>query len=443
MTSFDTTLLAPARGQLEAVVYEAVDALHRDANIGPATIQPRFEATSRRSLQELWSAMEFEAVGHRAYHLRQVEVGGRPLASLLVAWWCDYLRRRHVRVVGGMPSRDGAVMMPGWEIPVLACIYPEHTLMYSPHGRSEVRHVCECGAAGTAEALGWMGTCCAPCFDREDGDRVSLCRWRDHQAGITALAVSPDGRLLASADAAGTVLVRDLGSGTITDRRDGQGRVTKLVFPPGETEVYTGQGRADCFAFTPAGDLVTYRNGDRHVVLWGEEDGRRLNIPGPAAVTDLAVSPDGRHLAACTGEASVYLLHLHSGQVVDHLRLGYFAQPAQFSPDGRYLAVPTRAGGIVLYDRGLERMVACLGGWMGSLMGYVFTPDSERVLVLDDACLRPFAVQTQTATCTVAAPDAGDDRFRALAITPDGQWLALGRESGTVALWPMSLLGAG
>jgi WD40 repeat protein len=64
-------------------------------------------------------------------------------------------------------------------------------------------------------------------------------------------------------------------------------------------------------AFSPAGKTVA--SADRHgrIVLWDVAAGDKLRewqLPGQ--VWDIAFAPDGRHLAAANGNGTVYILRL-------------------------------------------------------------------------------------------------------------------------------------
>lgn len=447
MNTFDTLLVAPTREQLDAVLAAAVDALGREMPHGSAYAGgPRFDATAGPNVATLWKEQEADREGHRSYPLGTSEYDYLRVPVLDVVWWRDYLARRHVRVTGRMPSH--ATRGPRWEPPhpPLARIYPEYTSVRFQAGEGQILVHCGCGAAGTPEAVGWMGTGCAPCFDREASDVPPSCHWRDHQSPIVALTVSPDGRRLASAEESGPVLLRDLATGTVVERLDGSGLVAKLAFRPGGSDlrvVRTDQwGVPECFAFAPGGGMFTCRRGNRHIHLDGGSELTRLPVPDGLTLIDLAVSPDGQHLVACAGDKGNYLWHVPSGRLLNQFGYGKRIPPLAFSPDGRYLGMPNNAG-VYLYDFESDRSSSA-GTDRGAFQGYVFGPDSTWMVAAHEQSLNFCDLdRTVTVRRTVVPANGRDDPLRALALTPDGQWLVIGRQSGAVALWPVGLLTEG
>src|SRR5262249_33213092 len=102
-----------------------------------------------------------------------------------------------------------------------------------------------------------------------------------------------------------------------------------------------------------------------------------LVLPGPAEVTSLAFSPDGRTLAAGDVDGTVTLREAATGTA----RRTLMAHPdtiwsLAYSPDGRVLATGSRDATLRLWDPVNGREVGCLGhgGWVQCV---TFAPDSR------------------------------------------------------------------
>ena len=116
---------------------------------------------------------------------------------------------------------------------------------------------------------------------------------RGHADQVVDIEYSPDGSLMATASRDGSAAIWDV---------DGYGQVRRLVGHTSELTAVT---------FDHDGTRLVTASLDGSVRIWDVETGRNtLTLPSDSPVWDVAVSPDGRYLAAVdpTGAAIVYLL---------------------------------------------------------------------------------------------------------------------------------------
>jgi WD40 repeat protein len=208
-----------------------------------------------------------------------------------------------------------------------------------------------------------------------------LLRELPPQAGYAAIALSPDGKVLASGGSAKVIRLCDIASGKEVGRLDGaRRRVTLLAFTADgkvlasaeedgivrlwdvaatrQVQALTGHGQPlMALAFSADGKTLASAGRDETLRLWDVATGRQVRqLTGEGAnFWSVAFSPDGRLLAAGTApEGAVFLWKAAGGELVRRLRTpGQAAAALAFSPDGKLLA--TGAAG-----RGAPNCPVCL-----------------------------------------------------------------------------------
>ncbi len=159
---------------------------------------------------------------------------------------------------------------------------------------------------------------------------------------------------------------------------------------------------------------------------------------GPAG---LAISPDGKYLAAITYDGALGLIwEFATGELVAELelaagvarRLLATGQPLRFSPDQRTLAVA-----------GAELAVFDVPTWElrhqletdSEVCGLAFHPEGRRLATVDNAAEVLLWDLATGAAQSLPCPDAG--LLRALEFAPDGAALVAGGDEGRLVLWDL------
>jgi eukaryotic-like serine/threonine-protein kinase len=337
-------------------------------------------------------------------------------------------------------------------------------------------------AVGTSNAGGEAG------INLWDVASRKLLRRLKNQAGVSSLAFSPEGQLLAALFRSGSVQVMELASGQVLDRHS-IGVVRRacagvVVFSPDGRQLAIGGDRGQielldwrsqtvaplktvtpegvyALAFSPSGHTLAagfgYTGG--RIILWdltsAEVRGQWTNHT--TDLRGLAFTPDGRKLVWADRDRTIGVWDLASGAEPRYLRTGRRGLMAlALLPDGRTLVSGSAEGDVCLWDlQAPERppahsqLAVSYGAKdQGELppgsfdkpdpravrrLGVAFTPNSRRFVTTDpEGALGIYdALSMQLLE---PLPAFGSNNW-GVAFSPDGRWLAAGSAAGNVVVW--------
>lgn len=183
-------------------------------------------------------------------------------------------------------------------------------------------------------------------------------------------------------------------------------------------------------AITPNNQTAISSYADGKIRLWDLDSGELKNtLSGETGSTiwDLAVTPDGQTLVSAGNDIRIW--DLRSGQLTK--TLSEYALPMAISPDGKYLAVSDRDGtNVSLLDISTGQRDRVLP--VEDVNQIVFSPNSQ-MLVTGAAEVKIWNLWSQREEPVVLT----DTFARCLAISPDGQTLAMASGFQGVFLWDL------
>jgi WD40 repeat protein len=312
-------------------------------------------------------------------------------------------------------SPDGRmVATPGHDKVVKLWSVPEGRELAALQGHEGAVRVVQFSADGKVLATGgtdrtrWWDVASRGSID--PGDALSQ--------SVLAIALSPNGRLLAVAHDDRTVRLLDAEHGQTLRRIEGFDDVVASL------------------AFSPDGEQLVTGSFDNSVRIWDVENGTQARrFDGHDNwVYAVAFSPDGKLVASGGYDKTVQLWDAATGKSVKELKAHTAAvRSLAFSPDGAQLASGGTDRTVIVWSLPEGRPQTTIDGHEGAIRAVTFSPDGATL-----------ATAAEDKTVRLWDPDSGVERRRfegheemawCVAYSPRGRTLVSGGLDGVVKVW--------
>jgi len=144
-----------------------------------------------------------------------------------------------------------------------------------------------------------------------------------HQASISAMAVSPDGKTLATASYDKTLRIRELPSGELKQSNEGHASTIRAL------------------CYSPDGTILASAAGDNAIKLWDVAEGVEIaNFPSESESRTLTFSADSETLAAASYDKTIRIWSVRKRELKTKIQTGHrtWVREILFSPDGKMMA---------------------------------------------------------------------------------------------------------
>ena len=240
----------------------------------------------------------------------------------------------------------------------------------------------------------------------------------EYLSTIFSVAISPDGKTIASGSTDQTVGLWDAFSGEYKRNLSGHTDVVCAV------------------VFSPDGNTIASGSFDNTIRLWDAHTGKhKMTLTGHTSIVfSVAFSSDGSTLASGSADNTVRLWNGHTGEfktaLADHTD---GVRSVIFSPDGNTLASGSDDKTVQLWDARTAKHKGTLSGHGDIIKSVVYSPDSTIIAV---GCGNGNIWLWHAHKATDLAILTGhSDNVSSVVFSPDGNTLASGSHDGTVLLW--------
>lgn len=266
-----------------------------------------------------------------------------------------------------------------------------------------------------------------------------------HTDIVTAVAFSPDGKILASASDDLSILLWN----PATMEQLGPPLLGHQLDPEEDGWFFTGQ--ITSLAFSPDGQILASAGRDKTIRLWDLSNGEQIGEPligHTDWVSSVAFSPDGKYLASAGWDAIINLWNPKTGEQLGTSLTGHteLISSVSFSPDGEILASGSFDGSIILWNPNTgEQITSVLSDddWSDPIRDIAFSPDGKSFASvtcagwIDGICMGNAIGFWDSATGESLDKIFSSTVWNIIDIdfSPDGKYIVSGNESGPIQIW--------
>ncbi|MFN6529774.1 serine/threonine-protein kinase [Nostoc sp. ChiSLP03a] len=294
--------------------------------------------------------------------------------------------------------------------------------------------------------------------------KVSLANTlQGHENSVLSVAISPDGKTIASSGDDGTIKLWNLATGKLIASLNGHFQQVNVVVisPDGKLlvsasddntikiwnlatrkQIRTLIGHSDsvhALAISADSETLVSASDDNMIKIWDLATGEQIRtLAGHTFwVRSVAISPNGVILASGSFDKTIKIWNLAKGYPIRTLEgNSQTVTTVAISPNGKTLASASRDRTIKLWNLATGRELRTLAGHSNTVTSVAFSPDGKIVASGSrDRTIKLWNTATGEEILTLAGHT---NSVTSVTFTPDGKTLVSGSEDNTIKIWRLS-----
>ncbi len=250
-----------------------------------------------------------------------------------------------------------------------------------------------------------------------DATSAMVSDFGGHTADVTSVVYTPDGKLIATGGADGSILLQDASTGGVVAALRGHTQAVNSI------------------ALSRDGKTLVSGGQDGALIFWSIPDGRQLRVIRQATpINGVDFSHTAAVVAASTPQGIVNLYDATTGRLLRTLKVSRKGVNAvAFSPDGRTLATASDDHTVELWNVVSGAHIRTLSGHSKSVSYVVFAPDGKTLASASQD--RSVIIWSATTGARLRTLRGHTDFVNSVAYSPDGAVLASAADDHHVILW--------